>query len=131
MTEIEITSRYGNRVPSLLRVCREECEGMGCVPIKSDNMEHPWRTLWLEAEAKEPTDDGYHFVKCPYCDGTGRVNWLKTILRIPWWLKKSTKTFWQFTTNKDYRWDHDKSFLSYVWVCFKICFISDLTSLRN
>jgi len=53
-------------------MCKGECEGVGVVPIKFDDREEPWHTLWLEAEAKELTDDGWHFVKCPDCRGTGK-----------------------------------------------------------
>ncbi len=73
--KIEITDRYqatGTPYPDPKTVCKGQCEGMGQVPIKSDDMEEPFRTLWLEAEKKEPTDDGYHFVVCPECNGTGK-----------------------------------------------------------
>lgn len=52
--------------------CDGQCEGTGVVPISSDDEEEPWRTLWLNAEAVKPTDDGWHFVKCPDCHGTGK-----------------------------------------------------------
>jgi uncharacterized C2H2 Zn-finger protein len=45
---------------------------MGFIPISADNMEEPYHSLWLEAEKKETTEDGYHFVKCPSCHGTGK-----------------------------------------------------------
>lgn len=69
------TCRYGdslNDLPEVGSMCRDQCEGMGVVPIKSDDDSQPWRTLWLAAEAKEHADDGWHFVKCPSCDGTGK-----------------------------------------------------------
>lgn len=28
--------------------------------------------LWRVAEAKAPSDDGWHFVPCPTCGGTGK-----------------------------------------------------------
>jgi hypothetical protein len=52
-------------------VCPGKCEGTGWVPISCDNMSEPWRTLWLEAEKESPSDDGWHFVRCPECGGTG------------------------------------------------------------
>lgn len=74
-SEIEFTDRYsaaGIEPPHPDTVCQGQCEGMGCVPIAKDETEEPWRTLWLEAERKDPADDGWHFVKCPDCNGTGK-----------------------------------------------------------
>jgi len=69
----EATDRYGGPpYPGPKIVCGGMCEGMGCVPIGKDDMEEPWRTLWLEAEKKEHAKDGTHFVICPDCGGTGK-----------------------------------------------------------
>ena len=71
---IEFTDRYqalGIPYPDPDTVCHGQCEGTGWVPIARDDTREPWRALWLEAEAKQPTDDGWHFVKCPDCGGTG------------------------------------------------------------
>jgi hypothetical protein len=71
---IEIYDRYDALSiprPDPETVCLGKCEGTGWVPIDKDRMEEPWRTLWLKAEAESPSDDGWHFVKCPDCDGTG------------------------------------------------------------
>jgi hypothetical protein len=68
-------SRYeamGIPLPNPDTMCDGECEGTGVVPIDKDCTEEPYRTLWLEAEAKKPTDDGFHFVACPTCQGTGK-----------------------------------------------------------
>lgn len=68
------TCRYGEStkdLPDVHTMCPDECGGMGVVPVKSDDDSQPWRALWLAAEAKEPTDDGWHFVKCPSCGGSG------------------------------------------------------------
>jgi Zn finger protein HypA/HybF involved in hydrogenase expression len=84
----EFFDRYdalGIERPDPKTMCHGQCEGTGWVPIgppegrvpegrlfcPADN-EEPWRTLWLEAEEKDPTDDGYHIVKCPDCEGTGK-----------------------------------------------------------
>ena len=68
--------------PDPATVCKGECEGIGFVPIQGGpsrsglrvegNLEEPWRSLWLEVEKKKPSDDGWHFVTCPECKGTGR-----------------------------------------------------------
>jgi len=75
MSEKEFTDRYealGIPYPDPKTMCDGQCEGTGWVPIASDDMEEPFRTLWLEAEKKTPTNDGYHIVKCPDCNGTGK-----------------------------------------------------------
>lgn len=69
---MDFTSRYGSSLPDPATMCHAECEGTGWVPIHRDDMEEPWHTLWQEAEAQAPTDDGYHFVRCPTCNGTGK-----------------------------------------------------------
>lgn len=72
---IEFTDRYealGIPAPDPKTVCQGECEGTGVVPVGRDDMEEPWRSLWLKAEEEKPTDDGYHFVVCPSCNGTGK-----------------------------------------------------------
>lgn len=75
MNEIEFTDRYqalGIPYPDPKTVCKGQCEGTGFVPIHKDDTEEPFHTLWLQAEEKNPTDDDYHFVKCPDCNGTGK-----------------------------------------------------------
>jgi hypothetical protein len=72
---VEFTNRYealGMALPDSETMCKDQCEGTGFVPIKGDDMEEPWRTLWCAAEAANPSDDGWHFVTCPSCNGTGK-----------------------------------------------------------
>ena len=96
MTEIEVTDRYQALdipYPDPETMCEGQCEGTGVVPIYSEDgvfrdqlksakgchvveeIEEDERlhSLWLEAEAKEPAEDGWHFVKCPDCNGTGKA----------------------------------------------------------
>jgi hypothetical protein len=73
--KMEFTDRYqalGIPYPDPEAMCPDQCEGTGVVPIASDDMEEPWRALWLAAEAKQKADDGWHFVTCPSCGGTGK-----------------------------------------------------------
>lgn len=69
------TCRYGESImdlPNTHTMCRGPCEGMGVFPLKEDDLAEPeMKALWLEANAKEPADNGWHFVKCPKCAGTG------------------------------------------------------------
>lgn len=73
--EMPLTDRYqelGIPYPDPETMCKGQCEGVGLVPIGRSEKEEPWYTLWLEAEKKCPTDDGWHFVCCPDCGGTGK-----------------------------------------------------------
>jgi len=52
-------------------ICRK-CEDTGSIPVYQGEPEEPWRTLWIQAELKEPSKDGWHLVKCSDCNGTGK-----------------------------------------------------------
>ena len=89
---IEISDRYsamGIDYPKPETVCLGACEGCGFFPVymeKGDteakhkkNMavctteSNPkFIELWEEAEKRGPGLDGWHFVKCPECAGTGK-----------------------------------------------------------
>jgi hypothetical protein len=102
MTDIEFTDRYdalGITPPSLFTVCRGHCDGIGAVPVFIDSpivsaaLKRQGRTihkpedatdpelvaLWHAAEAESPAEDGWHFVTCPQCKGTGKRQG-----RFPW-----------------------------------------------
>ena len=92
METIEFTDMYkatGTPYPDPETMCEGPCEGMGVVPVFKhiitvpelgvgptgpadavNDKEGPWLDLWLAAEAKEPSKDGWHFVVCPACNGT-------------------------------------------------------------
>lgn len=125
MSTIEFTDRYGGRVPSWLRGCHGKCEAMGCVPIHADRREEPWRALWLAAEAKAPSDDGYHFVTCPECNGTGRVPWYVSIARVPRWLWGGVRSWRSFPDPEMGSWW--KNFKLKAWCIWG----ADLARLRN
>jgi len=76
MSGIEFTDRYkalGIPYPDPVTMCKGQCEGIGWVPIHRDDTSEPWHTLWLETEKRRSSDDGYHFIKCPDCDGRGSM----------------------------------------------------------
>jgi hypothetical protein len=54
-------------------VCPGDCEGTKIVPVRADDENPVYRQRWLAAEKAEPTDDGWHFVKCADCDGSGKA----------------------------------------------------------
>lgn len=84
----------GMPYPDLETVCPGPCEGIGRVPVRSpdyvgcgglrlrhrppedaeeEKMEKELQQRWAEAEKKKPTEDGWHFVICPVCEGSGKV----------------------------------------------------------
>ena len=75
---IEFTDRYkalGVSYPNYDTMCKGQCEGIGRVPINEGEQEEPWKSLWLKAHNSihsEPCD-GWHFVVCPDCGGTGKI----------------------------------------------------------
>lgn len=88
----EATDRYqalGMPYPDPETMCPGQCEGTGWVPMfvppdppvpghlvlvdGAGVADDPrLRALWDEAERLNPSDDGWHFVCCPDCGGTGK-----------------------------------------------------------
>lgn len=78
MNGMEFTDRYqalGMPYPDPATMCKGPCEGTGVVPVTADDLSGPrFAALWHEAHAKPhaETCDGWHFVVCPDCAGTGK-----------------------------------------------------------
>lgn len=68
---IEFTDRYkalGIPYPDVETMCLGQCEGIGWFPENDETS-----ALWQEAHAAKPhACDGWHFVKCPDCNGSGK-----------------------------------------------------------
>lgn len=74
-TEFEFEDRYsalGVPYPDPETMCKGPCEGLGVVPVTADDEDERYAELWKEAESIEMSDDGWHFVKCLDCGGTGK-----------------------------------------------------------
>lgn len=77
----EITSRYGGGPgPDPATMCDGQCEGMGWVPCRWSGLEPAFDVLWQQAHERGNIlrrfwhylrCDGWHFVRCPDCGGTG------------------------------------------------------------
>jgi len=100
MSEFEFTSRYGDGpLPDPDTMCPGQCEGLGFYPqtwldpsatreeihawydchLRGHGFLAFWRILWqtraLRFAWQEATRcDGYHFIKCPTCGGTGKAS---------------------------------------------------------
>ena len=73
VSKTEFTDRYkalGIPYPDPATVCVGQCEGTGFYPEND-----PDDNLWIAAHSEKPHAhdcDGWHFVKCPDCGGTGK-----------------------------------------------------------
>lgn len=75
MSQVEYADRYSALnmpLPDPKNMCLGNCEGTGWVPVKKDTTNSTYKELWLQAEAVAPSDDDYHFIKCPTCLGSGK-----------------------------------------------------------
>lgn len=95
--QIEATDRYGGPAnwPDPNTVCDGPCEGMGVYPAYSPKhdtkrettdpqaMSGTDDTAAIEAAGKTPDDDGWAFLTCPDCGGTGKVPERGRLVR--WW----------------------------------------------
>lgn len=66
---LEFVSRYSVFGPpnGCVKTPESQCEGTGFIPIKDDEHDPLYRTLWFFAEAQQHSDDGWHFIPCPIC----------------------------------------------------------------
>jgi hypothetical protein len=68
---VEFTSRY-DVLGAPLRpefACRR-CDATGLLPVREHEVDPELHGLWLRAQARTPTDDGWHLVTCPSCGGS-------------------------------------------------------------
>lgn len=144
MATIILTDRYGGNPPAWIRSCHE-CEAMGCspepceaLPIGSnyagrDDMRHVdgarTENCPRPAEHDQPDFDGWHFLRCADCSGTGRVPWYVSVARIPRWIVKGLRFFDQMARPR-YRAPHMTQ-AQHVWLVFKCAFLYDLMRLAR
>lgn len=89
--KIKFTSRYealGMPLPDPDTMCKGECEGTGWYPenLQEPNVKTVDYDRWTEAHNKgnfikrfwhKYRCDGWHFIKCADCNGTGKLAQLK------------------------------------------------------
>lgn len=90
---MEFTDRYkalGIPYPDPKTICEGHCEGTGVIPIfgkiQTNAKVYPeietdpiLLALWQEMEDANPSTDGWHFVTCPDCGGTGKQSGIKQL----------------------------------------------------
>ena len=74
---IEFTDRYlalGIPYPDVETMCEGPCEGTGWVPIKDGEQDVRYKAAWdaTHAAVHDEPCDGWHFVKCLDCSGSGK-----------------------------------------------------------
>lgn len=80
--EFQFTDRYqalGIPYPDPKTMCKGQCEGVGLYPVKNDEHIEPLElAAWTDAhnavdahESEGGKCDGWHFIKCVDCNGTG------------------------------------------------------------
>ena len=112
---IEFTSRYGAAgPPSWLRGCFAKCEAMGWYPTQD------------RPEGRALEADGWYFVKCENCGGTGRCSWLTTITRVPGWFVRGVRWCWTMGPSSTAWRGHPASWTRRAWLTVKIAFLCDL-----
>lgn len=86
---------------------------------------------WLVAHAAagEHVCDGWHFIKCRECHGSGRVSWLRAIARVPRWLVKGARFIPEGMDRS--KWWEGASFWQRLRVTLYAAWGADLKALRR
>ncbi len=117
---VEFTDRYGGRAPAWIRGCHGQCKAMGFYPTK-DRSQWPEGTRPPGAPEEDGTpDDGWRFVTCRKCNGTGHVSWFRSIARIPLWIWKGIR-FARVALDAKVNppeWTFRKRFACWLWCSF-------------
>jgi hypothetical protein len=100
---VEFTDRYGGHAPPWLRGCKGHCEAMGCYPLQVQA--RPGAAMVsgltgnrLEAEEArregrliEVDEDGWAWVRCGVCNGTGVQSRWEAARTIPRLLRNTAR----------------------------------------
>jgi len=132
-TTIVFTDRYGGNPPSWFRSCFE-CEAMGCSPepcprdaVGGGTGITPVDPCPRPAEHVAADFDGWHFLRCQDCAGTGRVPWYVSLARIPRWIVNGL-TFFDQMARPRYRASRMTT-AQHIWLVFKCAFVYDVLRL--
>jgi len=143
MTHVEFTDRYGGHPPSWLRCCFGECEATGYYPVHAHTplpndraalavvanralTKYERRRIEHRQEIGQTSPDGWYFLMCPDCKGTGRCSWFTTLSRIPRWLWRGVCFMWYNGPSSPQWSGHPSSWAQRVWLNFQCAFLADL-----
>lgn len=139
--EIEFVDRYGGVYPSPLTVCAGPCEGMGCYPVQGHDPlpayfeKYPHMLASHVMSMHELTDyergeveqaieddgqqeDGYYFIRCGDCGGTGKIPLWLGIWRLPKVLGRSCR----FVRHMIFERAHHMTWVQHVRLVFRAAF---------
>lgn len=114
------TSRYVSKQPSWLTSCHGECDATGFVPVHKKHLgeDDLLTELWLEAERFHHSDDEWHFVKCPDCNGTAKVSTLVSLTRVPNWIYRGIKFVLKQKNDKPEWHTKKQHYKNLLWAAF-------------
>lgn len=116
MQNIEFVDRYTDDPrgrPTTFNACRGGCEAMGFYPTQTPQ------------PGEEPDEDGWWWVTCAACQGSGRVPLWRGLLRVPGWLWKGAKFVWDVRMF-NYPPPDGVTMAANMWMAFKCAFMVDL-----
>ena len=125
MQQITFTDRYDGRPPAWIRSCHAGCQALGVIPEPCPSS---WTCPW-PAEHAGADFDGWHFLRCDACQGTGRVPWYVSVARIPRWILKGLR-FFDDMARPRYRAPHMTQW-EHIWLVFKCAFVYELMRLKR
>lgn len=96
--EVEFTDRYGGYRPPW-NYCRGGCDAMGVIPVKLTRDSASGLVMASASDRRLPMlafdqhkrgeghedgrCDGWHFVQCPDCGGSGEIAWWRALRYLP------------------------------------------------
>jgi len=119
--KFNFTDRYGGKSPSWLTSCHGQCDATGFVPVHKDQLNNESKNLvdaWHLCEISYHSNDGWHLIKCPDCNGTAKVDFYEAVKRIPNWLARGTKFVLQQRNNKPDWKTKSEHYKELLWAAF-------------
>jgi hypothetical protein len=127
---VPVNGKYLN--PRLFDPTKKGDVGAAMV-LDDEPMDVHYLAKWTEAHgaalrdepAHDQTCDGWHFLPCVECRGSGKVPRLRALARVPSWLGKGVKFIFMAARHREYRapW---MGAGAYLWLLVKCAYLYDL-----